>query len=254
MLREIAILRASILVGCAYEEHHHRPLAAAAGLTQEQVDAVKDWRPKAHLFDEKQQALLAYVDQLALNKGDVDDATFAAMEKHFSPQEIVELTMCATSYYGCRIFMKAMRIQIDDPHKKAAPGGFERAGGKGTVNHSLGLTSVRGDRWAQPNQYPVVMRLPHRTVLFRTALWPRTRSCENLGNHQPLSTIHRRRPKAGGEAWRGAKEGRRRINLNNMPGLARHRPTPRRGVLGQASIKRTTRRCSALWPRAGEQN
>ena len=35
-----------------------------------------------------------------LNKGDVDDAAFAAMEKHFSPQEIVELTMSATSYYG----------------------------------------------------------------------------------------------------------------------------------------------------------
>jgi alkylhydroperoxidase family enzyme len=124
VLREIAILRASILVGCAYEEHHHRPLAAAAGLTQEQVDAIKDWRPKAHLFDDRQQALLAYVDQLGLNKGDVDDATFAAMEKHFSPQEMVELTMCATSYYGGGLFMKAMRIQMDDPHKKAAPGKF----------------------------------------------------------------------------------------------------------------------------------
>ena len=83
-----------------------------------------EWRQKAKLFDEKQQALLAYVDQLGLNKGDVDDATFAGMEKHFSSQEIVELTMCATSYYGGGIFMKAMRIQLDDPHKKAAPGKF----------------------------------------------------------------------------------------------------------------------------------
>jgi alkylhydroperoxidase family enzyme len=124
VMREIAILRASILVGCAYEEHHHRPLAAAAGLTQEQVDAIRDWRPKAHLFDDRQKALLAYVDQIALNKGEVDDDTFAAMEKYFSPQEIVELTMCATSYYGGGLFMKAMKIQIDDPHKKAAPGKF----------------------------------------------------------------------------------------------------------------------------------
>ena len=125
VLREIAILRASILVGCAYEAHHHTTLAAAAGLSQEQVDAVKgDWRAKAALFDEKQKALLAYVDQLGNNKGDVDDATFAAMEKHFNPQQIVELTMCATSYYGGGIFMKAMRIELDDPHKKAAPGKF----------------------------------------------------------------------------------------------------------------------------------
>ena len=46
------------------------------------------------------------------------------MQQHFSPQEIVELTMCATSYYGGGIFMKAMRIQLDEPHKKAAPGKF----------------------------------------------------------------------------------------------------------------------------------
>jgi AhpD family alkylhydroperoxidase len=125
VLREIAILRASILVGCAYEAHHHTPLAAAAGLSKEQVDAVKgDWRAKASLFDDRQKALLAYVDQLGNNKGEVDDATFAAMEKHFNPQQIVELTMCATSYYGGGIFMKAMRIQIDDPHKVAAPGKF----------------------------------------------------------------------------------------------------------------------------------
>lgn len=125
VLREIAILRASILVGCAYEAHHHTTLAAAAGLTQEQVDAVKgDWRAKASLFDDKQKALLAYVDQLGNNKGDVDDATFAGMEKHFDAQQIVELTMCATSYYGGGIFMKAMRIELDDPHKKAAPGKF----------------------------------------------------------------------------------------------------------------------------------
>lgn len=124
LLREIAILRASILVGCAYEEHHHRPLALAAGLNEEQLEAVKDWRPKAHLFGEEQRALLAYVDALGLQRGEVDDATFAGMEKHFSPQEIVELTLCATTYYGSGLFMKAMQIQIDDPHKKAAPGKF----------------------------------------------------------------------------------------------------------------------------------
>ena len=124
VLREIAILRASIAVGCAYEEHHHRPLAVAAGLTQEQVDALRDWRPKAQLFDVKQNALLAYLDELLLNKGEVSDATFSGMEKHFTPQEIVELTMSATSYYGGGMFMKAMRIQLDDPHKKAAPGKF----------------------------------------------------------------------------------------------------------------------------------
>jgi len=124
LLREIAIVRTSILVGCAYELHHHRPLVLAAGLSEAQFNALRDWRPQRHLFNASQQALLAYVDCLCMEKGEVDDATFAAMKKHFSPQEIVELTLCATHYYASGLFMKAMQIVIDEPHKKAAPGKF----------------------------------------------------------------------------------------------------------------------------------
>ncbi|HZS64185.1 MAG TPA: carboxymuconolactone decarboxylase family protein [Xanthobacteraceae bacterium] len=124
LLREIAIVRTSILVGCAYEMHHHRPLALQAGLSEGQFEALLDWLPQRHQFNDQQQALLRYVDQLILDKGNVDDATFAGMEKHFSPQEIVELTLCATQYYGSGLFMKAMQIRLDDPHKKAAPGKF----------------------------------------------------------------------------------------------------------------------------------
>lgn len=124
LLREMAIVRTSFLVGCDYERHHHRPLALAAGLSEAQFDALQDWRPHSHLFDDRQRALLTYVDCLGLKKGEVDEATFAAMEKHFSPKEIVELTLCATQYYATGLFMKAMQIQLDEPHKKAAPGKF----------------------------------------------------------------------------------------------------------------------------------
>jgi alkylhydroperoxidase family enzyme len=124
LLREIAIMRISIIVGCAYELHHHYPLLLQAGASEAQFQALVDWRSQSQLFDDRQRALLAYVDRLGLHKGDVDDETFAAMEKHFTPQEIVELTLCATTYYSSGLFMKAMKIQMDEPHKKAAPGKF----------------------------------------------------------------------------------------------------------------------------------
>ncbi len=124
LLRELAIVRMSILVGCAYELHHHYPLLLKAGASEAQFQALIDWRPQSHLFDAKQRALLAYVDCLGLHKGEVDDDTFSAMEKHFSAQEIVELTLCATTYYGSGLFMKAMKIKMDDAHKQAAPGKF----------------------------------------------------------------------------------------------------------------------------------
>ena len=57
-------------------------------------------------------------------KGEISDATFSAMEKHFSAQEIVEILYNSTTYYGNGLFMKALRIVKDEPHKKAAPGKF----------------------------------------------------------------------------------------------------------------------------------
>ncbi|HWG05562.1 MAG TPA: carboxymuconolactone decarboxylase family protein [Beijerinckiaceae bacterium] len=123
-LREIAIVRASQLVGCDYELKQHSKMVLAAGLTQAQLDALGDWRANAQLFDERQRALLAYLDCLGLKKGDVDDATFAGMEKFFLPQEIIELTQCFTSYYGSGIFMRAMQLKLDAPNKSAAPGTF----------------------------------------------------------------------------------------------------------------------------------
>ncbi|HXF53770.1 MAG TPA: carboxymuconolactone decarboxylase family protein [Hyphomicrobiaceae bacterium] len=123
-LRELTILRMSHINDCPYERDHHEPLGLRAGLTQEQLDALPDWKTHRHLFSEEERALLAYVDALGIDRGEVDDATFADMEKHFSPQEIVEITYCATTYLANAIVVKAFRIERDLPHIRAAPGKF----------------------------------------------------------------------------------------------------------------------------------
>jgi len=123
-LRELTILRMSHINDCPYERDHHEPLGLRAGLTREQLDALPDWRNHRHLFNAEERALLAYVDALGIDRGDVDDATFAAMEEHFSPQEIVEITYCATTYLANAIVVKAFRIERDLPHIRAAPGKF----------------------------------------------------------------------------------------------------------------------------------
>jgi alkylhydroperoxidase family enzyme len=124
LYREIAICRAAFLVGCQYEVNHHLPLVELAGLSGEQARGTVERQIRVELFDDKQRALLAYIDQVCENKGVVSDAAFAAMQSHFSSQEIVELTICATSYYASGLFMKALAITPDDPHKRAAPGKF----------------------------------------------------------------------------------------------------------------------------------
>lgn len=118
LLREVAIVRACQIVGCDYELAQHGPMVLAAGLSPAQYDALADWRSRSDLFEPRERALLAYLDCLGLAKGEVDDATFAGMEKHFSAQEILELTLCFTNYYGSGLMMRALRIAIDAPEQK----------------------------------------------------------------------------------------------------------------------------------------
>jgi len=124
LYRELAICRTAINVECDYELHHHHPLALQAGLTQAQFNALRQWQAKAELFDAKQKAVLSFVDEMTLNKGQVSEATFKLLANHFSPQEIIEIAYNSTSYYASGLFMKALAIEPDEPHKKAAPGKF----------------------------------------------------------------------------------------------------------------------------------
>jgi len=110
-LIELAIMRTALLYDGDYEINQHRPMMKACGYTSAQIDAVADWR-NGTLFDTKQRALLAYVEQAA--RGDVDEATFAEFAKFFDTQEIVEITITVDNYVGTALFTKALRIKIED--------------------------------------------------------------------------------------------------------------------------------------------
>jgi alkylhydroperoxidase family enzyme len=61
---EIAIVRAAQLARGLYELQQHEPMLLAEGLSQAKLDALEGWRTSP-LFDAKERALLAYVDEMA---------------------------------------------------------------------------------------------------------------------------------------------------------------------------------------------
>ena len=123
-LLELVIVRVASHMDCAYELHHHLPMIAQAGYSEAQIAAVrKDWRAAKELFSDKEQALLTFVDELS-DKGNVSDATFSGMLAHFSSQEVVETCYAATSYYANAMFVKAVRLEVDPPHRRTAMGKF----------------------------------------------------------------------------------------------------------------------------------
>ena len=91
---EMAILLVSNLNRCNYCVVHHTPPALSNGVSREQLQAIEEgtWRDDG-LFDETEQTVLAYAEQMNTRKGRVDDSVFQALQQAFSDQQVVELTV-----------------------------------------------------------------------------------------------------------------------------------------------------------------
>ncbi len=88
-LREIVIVRVGYLNKTAYVVKQHVPqLTAPEGLTQEECDALADWR-NAKFFNARERAALAYADAMTRDVA-VPDDVFAALRPHFNERQIVE--------------------------------------------------------------------------------------------------------------------------------------------------------------------
>jgi alkylhydroperoxidase family enzyme len=71
-LIELVIFRTAQIVGSDYELNQHNPFMKMCGYSDQQIAQVADWR-RSTFFDDKQRAVLGYVEQMA-NGGNVDDS------------------------------------------------------------------------------------------------------------------------------------------------------------------------------------
>ena len=108
---EIAIVRAAQLARGVYELQQHKPMLLAEGFAPAKFDALENWRASA-LFDDKERALLAYVDEMA-DHGNVADQTFETLGRFFTPMQIMELSFAVGSYYGTALIMNALQIKLE---------------------------------------------------------------------------------------------------------------------------------------------
>lgn len=111
-LRELAILRVGNLARANYEWTKHVPIALQAGARQEQIDGLSNWADSTR-FNEQEQAVLQYTDEVARNIR-ASDETFNKIAEFLSEKEIVELTV-TIGYYGmvCRV-LESLQIQLEN--------------------------------------------------------------------------------------------------------------------------------------------
>ena len=118
-LRELLIVRAAQVAESSYEWHHHVRMARQAGVTEEQLDAVAEWRT-ASVFSDRERAALALAEDLV--RGSVDEATAAELERRFSDAERVELILTGAFYAMVARLLDAMGVPLEDDHRDPPAG------------------------------------------------------------------------------------------------------------------------------------
>ena len=89
----------------------HRPIAIKCGVAPAKLDALPAWRESACSMPGSARRWLT--SSRPARSGEVDDATFAARKKFFSPQEIVELDRAGGLVCRQCAFVRALRIATE---------------------------------------------------------------------------------------------------------------------------------------------
>ncbi len=110
--RELAILRTAIAGDCRFEYSQHLKVARAVGISDAKLKALKSWATSEH-FDQAERAVMAAADEL-ISRNLVEDATFAALKRHFTDEQIVELFMVIATYRMHGLLVRALHLEFDN--------------------------------------------------------------------------------------------------------------------------------------------
>ncbi|MGD9618790.1 MAG: carboxymuconolactone decarboxylase family protein [Mycolicibacterium sp.] len=110
-LRELIILRVATRTRSEYELFYHVPQARTCGLPDEVIDRVLAGSDTIGTAD--LDAVVALVDQLVGNSHDIPQYV-EIVARHYSNNEIAEMTLLVGHYLMTSLFVKALGIQPEE--------------------------------------------------------------------------------------------------------------------------------------------
>ena len=110
-LLELVKIRASQLNGCAFCLDMHTLDARAAGETEQRLHLLAAWR-EAPFYSDRERAALAWTEAVTLvSETRVPDDVFQEARRHFSEEELVNLTWAVVTINGWNRVAIAFRAQ-----------------------------------------------------------------------------------------------------------------------------------------------
>jgi alkylhydroperoxidase family enzyme len=113
VLRELAQTRVGWAKSSQFVYSQHCKSLRGLHVAEEKIAAIPHWQV-ASCYDEKERAVLAYADCLALQAGRTPDAVFDVLKSFLSDEEILELTYITCLYDMHAVMTKALRLEWDD--------------------------------------------------------------------------------------------------------------------------------------------
>ncbi|MDO8412046.1 MAG: carboxymuconolactone decarboxylase family protein [Phenylobacterium sp.] len=110
--REIVILRIGFLCRSGYEWTQHVPIGKQAGLSDEEVARIKQG-PDAAGWSPADAALVRAADELHHDQF-ITDATWAALDAHFSDKQKMDVVFSAGQYTQVSMMLNSFGVQLDE--------------------------------------------------------------------------------------------------------------------------------------------
>ena len=111
-MREVIVLRVAHLQGSPYELAQHVPLGRAAGLTEQQLDAIATGDLDGAGFSADEHTALDVVTELCTTHH-LRDESFAKARAVFGDAALTELLMIVSCYFGLALVLNAADLDID---------------------------------------------------------------------------------------------------------------------------------------------
>jgi AhpD family alkylhydroperoxidase len=99
-LRNLVLIRASQINGCAYCLDMHTKDARAGGESEQRLYLIAGWR-EAPIYTERERAALAWTEAVTLvADSHVPDEVYEEARRHFSEKDLVDLTVAIIAING----------------------------------------------------------------------------------------------------------------------------------------------------------
>jgi alkylhydroperoxidase family enzyme len=109
---ELVILRTAINCRARYEWEQHQSIGRRAGLTDADVERVKEGAG-AEGWSERRAAILAAVDELHADRF-LSDATWDRAAAHLSAEQMLELCMLTGHYEMVAMTLNSAGVQVEE--------------------------------------------------------------------------------------------------------------------------------------------